>query len=80
MIVGGLLESLVINYNKIISGMTNYVPIPSNLWYVENKYREATFMSIAGFICNYPCSISCKKGERYGLGRMVKEISFWEGE
>ena len=79
-IVGGLLTSLCINDNKIISGIPNFIPIPSNLYYVVKKFREATFMGIAGFFCNYPCSMSCDKGERAGLGSMVKEIGLWDSE
>ena len=68
MIVGGLLVILGINDNKIISGILNFIPIPSNLRYVVKKYREAKFMSISGFVCNYPCSMSCNKGfDRVGL-------------
>ena len=33
-------------------------------------------MRIAGFLCNYPCSMSCKKEERAGIGRLVKDINF----
>ena len=57
LIVGGLLESLGINNNKIISGIQNCIPIPSNIWYVVKKSREATFTRIAGFVCNYTCSM-----------------------
>ena len=80
MIVSVLLESLDINDNKILSGIRNYIPNPSNLCYVVNKSREAKFMSIAGFVCNYPCGISCYKIEHAGLGRIVKEIYFWDGK
>ena len=44
------------------------------------EYHEATFMSIAGFFFNYPCRISYDKVEHDGLGRLVKEIAFWNGE
>ena len=37
-------------------------------------------MKIAGFVCNYPCSISCDRGERSGIAHLVKEIDFWDGE
>ena len=80
LIVGGLLESLGINDNKIISGIPNCIPSPSNLWYVVKKSHEAVFIRISGFICNYPCSMSCDKGYRAGLGRLVKEIDLWDGE
>ena len=58
----------------------NFIPSPSNLWYVGNKSREATFMRIVGFVCNYSCSMSLDKGERAGIGCMVKYIAFWDGE
>ena len=45
-----------------------------------NKACEATFIRITGFVYNYPYSMSCDKGERAGLGRLVKDISFWDGE
>ena len=80
LIVGGLLASLGINNNNIISGIPNYIPSPSNLWCVAKKSREDTFMRIAGFVCNYPCRMSCEKGERSGLVCLVKEIAFWDGE
>ena len=54
MIVSGLLEIIGINDNNIISGILNCIPIPSNLGFVVKKYREAAFMSIAGFVCNFP--------------------------
>ena len=57
-VVGGLLASLGINDNKFISGVPNYIPIPSKLWYVVKKSLEATFMGIAGFVCKYPCTMS----------------------
>ena len=78
--VCGLLESLGITNNKIISGIPNFIPSPSNLRYVVKKYREATFMRISGFVFNYPCSISCAKGERAGIVCLVKEIDFWDVE
>ena len=80
MLVYGLLESLVINDNKIIYGIPNLIPIPSNLWYVVKKYRGATSMSIAGFVFNYPCSISYDRVEHDGIGHLVKEIAFWNGK
>ena len=80
MIVGGLLESLGINDNKIISGILNCIPTPSNLWCVVKKYCGDKFMRIAGFVCNYPCRMSYEKGDRARLGRLVKEIAFWDGE
>ena len=80
LIVGGLFASLGINNNKIISGIPNCIPIPSNLRYVVKKSREATFMITAGFVFNYPCSMLYNKGGRAGIGRLVKEIAFWGGE
>ena len=47
---------------------------------MTKKAREATFMSIAGFVINYPCRILCDKGERSELGCLAKEIYFWDGE
>ena len=78
LIVGGLLESLDINNNKIISRIPNLIPIPSHLHYVVNKSHEYTFMSIVGFFCNYTYIISCDKGERDGLGSLVKGIDLWD--
>ena len=49
-IVAGILASLGISDNKIISGISSFIPGPSNLWYVVKKYREATFMRISGFV------------------------------
>ena len=49
-IVAGILESIGINDNKIISGISNFIPGPSNLRYVVKKARETKFMRIAGFI------------------------------
>ena len=72
LLVGGLLESLGIINNNIISEILNYIPSPSNLLYVKKKSYEDTFMSIAGFVCNCTCSMSCKKGERAGIGHVVK--------
>ena len=80
LVVAGLLASLDINDNKIISGISNCIPSTSNLRYVVNKSCGDTFMRIAGFVCNYPCSMSCNKGKRTGLGRLVKEIDLWDGE
>ena len=80
MIVDGILASLGINDNKIISGIYNSIPSPSNLRCVVNKSCETTFMRIAGFAYNYPCSMSCDKGERDGIGRLIKDIAFWDGE
>ena len=77
LIVGGLLESLGINNNKIIYGIPNCIPSSSDLQYVANKAREAKFMRIAGFVCNYPCSMSCNKGYHDGIGSMFKDIYFW---
>ena len=37
-------------------------------------------MRIAGFVYNYTCIISCKNGERDGIGPLVKEIDFLDGE
>ena len=58
----------------------NRTTSPSSLWYVMKKYHKATFMRIAGFVWNYPCSISCSKIEHSGLVHLVKEINFWDGE
>ena len=80
LIVCGLLTSLCIDNNKIISGIPYYIPSPSNLRCVVKKSCEATFMRIAGFFCNYPRSISCNKGEHAGIVRLVKEIAFWDSE
>ena len=80
MIVGGISEILGINDNKSISGIPNCIPSTSNLWYVVKKSREAKSMRITGFVCNYPCSMSCDNGERDGIVLLVKEISFWDGE
>ena len=80
LIVGGLLSSLGINNNNIISGIPNLILSPSNLRYVMKKSREDILMRIAGFFCNCNCSMSCNKGESDGLRRMVKEIAFWGGK
>ena len=37
-------------------------------------------MMIVGFVCNYPCRMSWEKGERTGLGHLVKEIDSWDVE
>ena len=50
LIVGGILDSLDINDNNIISRIPNSVPSPSSLCYVVKKSLEATFMSISGFV------------------------------
>ena len=76
LVVGGILASLGINNNNIISGIPNYITSTSNLWYVVKKSDEATFMSISGFVCNYPCIISCNKRECVGLSCLVKYIAF----
>ena len=62
LIVGGLLARLGVNNNKTIYGIPNCIPSPSNLFHAVNKSHEATFMRIAGFFCNCPCSMSCDKG------------------
>ena len=80
LIVGGILASLGINDNKIISGILNIIPSTLSLHYVVKKSCEATFMRIAGFICNYPCSMSCNKGEHAVIVSLVKEIAFRDGE
>ena len=80
MIVSGILASLGINDNNIISGIPNCTTSPSNLWYVAKKVCEAKFMRIAGFVCNYTCIMSCDKGECDVIVRLVKEIDFWDGE
>ena len=40
--VGGLLVSIGVNDNKIISGITNGISIPSRIWYVVKKVCDAT--------------------------------------
>ena len=80
LIVAGLLASLGTNDNKTISGIHNCIPSPSNLRYVLKKSCEAKFMRISGFVYNYPCSMSCNKGERAGIGSMVKDIYLGYGE
>ena len=62
LIVYVLFASLLIKNNKIISGILNYIRSPSKIQYVVKKSREAIFMSILGFVCNYPCIVSCDKG------------------
>ena len=79
LLVGDLSEILVINDNNILSGVPNYISSPTNLRYVAKKTREATFMSIAGSVCNYPCSMSCDKVERDGIDHLVKDIYLWGG-
>ena len=80
LIVGGLLESLGINDNNIIYGILNFIHSPSKLWYEVNKYYEDTFMRIAGFVCNHPCSILYYKGEHTGFSRLFIEIYLCDGE
>ena len=80
MILCGILGILGINDNNIISSIPNVIPDPKSLRYVVKKSHLATFMSVAGFVCNYPCRMSCDKGEHADLGCMVKYISFWCGE
>ena len=80
LIVACISEIIGINDNNITSRIPNYITSPSNLRYVVNKSRETTFIRISGFVCNYPCSMSCDKGYRSGLGRLVKEIYLWGGE
>ena len=46
LIVGGILASLGINDNRIISGIPNIIPIPSTLWLVAKKSCEVKLMSI----------------------------------
>ena len=80
LILAGILASLGINNNRIISGIYNCIPVPSKLRYVVEKSRQATFMSIAGFVCNYLCSMSRNKGECAGIDHLVKYITLWDGE
>ena len=54
LIVAGLLVSLVINDNKSIYGISDFISSPSNLGYVVNNSCEDTFMRVAVFVCNYP--------------------------
>ena len=70
LIVVGILASLGINDN-----IPNLIPSPSNLWYDVKKSREATLMTIAVFVYNYPFSMSCDKVDGDGPGRLVKKIS-----
>ena len=79
MILVGYLESIGVSNNKIIYGIPNYILSPSKLQYVVKKCREATFMRIARFFYNYPCSMSCKKVESADIGRLVKAIAFFDG-
>ena len=67
LIVGGLLVSLGVNDNNNISGISNFIPIPSNVWHVAKKSREDTFRRIAGFVYNYPCSMSYNTVELSGI-------------
>ena len=55
LIVVGILESIGINDNMIISGIPNEIPSPSSLWYVAKKACEVKLMTIEGFVCKYPC-------------------------
>ena len=80
LIVGGILASIGINYNNIISGIPNGIPNPSIIQSMVNKYCENKFMRISGFVCKYLCSISCNKVESGGIVRLVKEIVFCGGE
>ena len=80
LIVGGILASIGINDNNIISEIPNWIPSTSILWCAANKSREAKFVITAGFVCNYLCSISCKKGDHYRIVSLFKEIAFWGGE
>ena len=50
MLVAGLSGSLGINYNKIISRISNCIPSPPNLPYMLKKAREDKFMRIVGFV------------------------------
>ena len=58
LIVDCILETLRINNNKIISRIPNVMLIPYSLQSVVNKAREDKFMSITGFVYNYPCRMS----------------------
>ena len=80
LIAGGILDSIGINDNKIISGIPNDITSPSRLWYMVKKPRESIFMRIVGFVWNYPCRISCNKGESAGIIWMVKDIDVWDDE
>ena len=46
LIVGGILASLIINDNRILYGILNFIPSTSNLRCMVKKAREATFMRI----------------------------------
>ena len=80
LILGGILESLSIKDNNIISRIPNGIISPSSLRCVVKKSHEAKFMRSAGFVCNHPCIISCDYVELDENGRLVKEIDFWDGE
>ena len=67
LIVGGLLEIIGINNNKVISGIPNRITITSNLWYVVKKSREATFMRIAGFSAITPAACHVTRESVLGL-------------
>ena len=72
LILCGLLDSIGINDNNIISGILNGITSPLSLWPVVKKSHKAKFMRISGFVCKYPCSTSCDKGDRDRLVQMVK--------
>ena len=71
-IIGDLLLSIGINENKILYGVLNSIPIPLSLRSMVKKSCEAIFMRVAGFVCNYPCIMSCDKEKRARLGWTVK--------
>ena len=80
LVVGGILDSIGINDNKILSWIPNDITSPSRLWYMVKKPRESIFMRIVGFVWNYPCRISCNKGESAGIIWMVKDVDVWDDE
>ena len=79
LVVGGLLASIGIKDNRIISGIPNYIPSSSKIQYAVKKSHEATFIRIAAYVCNYTCSMSCSEEERAGIVHLVKYICFWDG-
>ena len=49
LIVGGILDMIGINDNKIISGTLNGITSPSSLWSMVKKPHKSTFTNISGF-------------------------------
>ena len=67
LILGVLLKSLGINYNKIIYGISNYILSPSNLRYAVKKSREDTFINISGFSKIIPAACNVIRESVLGL-------------